>query len=185
MEAVKDPLNLARAFIRALDSSKKLRLVLVGDGTLRAALHRALDRSGVRERVWFAGERTDIPQILRGLDCFVLPSLAEGVSNTILEAMATRLAIVATRVGGNAELIEAGMTGLLVPPADSDALAQAMLHYAADPALARRYGRAARSVAEGRFSLARMVSDYGTLYERVLAAAGVPVPPATEALSSP
>src|SRR5688572_618043 len=101
MEAVKDPLNLARAFIRAVDSSKKLRLVLVGDGTLRAALDRALDRSGVRERVWFAGERTDIPQILRGLDCFVLPSLAEGVSNTILEAMATRLAIVATRVGGN------------------------------------------------------------------------------------
>jgi sugar transferase (PEP-CTERM/EpsH1 system associated) len=185
MEAVKDPLNLARAFVRAVDSSERLRLVLVGDGALREALHPVLDRSGVRERVWFAGERTDIPQILSGLDCFVLPSLAEGVSNTILEAMATRLAIVATRVGGNAELIESGMTGLLVPPANSEALAQAMLRYAADPALARRHGRAARRVAEARFSLARMVSDYCNLYERALAAAGVPIPPAAEALSPP
>jgi len=185
MAAVKDPLNLARAFVRAVDSSKKLRLVLVGDGALREALHAMLDRSGVRERVWFAGERADIAQILGGLDCFVLPSLAEGVSNTILEAMATRLAIVATRVGGNAELIESGTTGLLVPPADSEALAQAMLRYAADPALARRHGKAARRVAQGRFSLARMVSDYSSLYERALAAAGVPVPPAAEALSPP
>ena len=186
MEAVKDPLNLARAFVRALDHStaaKRLRLVLVGDGALREALHSALDREGVRDRVWFAGERADVAEILRGLDCFVLPSLAEGVSNTILEAMASGLPIVATRVGGNAELIESGMTGLLVPPANSDALAEGMLRYFSDPATARRHGRAARRVAETRFSLARMVTDYSSLYENALSAAGVAVPPAAEALS--
>jgi sugar transferase (PEP-CTERM/EpsH1 system associated) len=189
MEEVKDPLNLARAFVRALRHSaaaaQRMRLVLVGDGALREALHSVLERNGVRDRVWFAGERADIPEILRGLDCFVLPSCAEGVSNTILEAMATGLAIVATRVGGNPELIESGMTGLLVPPANSDALAEAVLSYFTDPGTARRHGRAARRVAETRFSLARMVSDYSKLYERALAAAGVPVPSAAEALSPP
>jgi sugar transferase (PEP-CTERM/EpsH1 system associated) len=189
MEAVKDPLNLARGFIRAVRlcpvEGKRLRLVLVGDGALRAEVGALLEASGLHERVWYAGERADVPEILRSLDCFVLPSLAEGVSNTILEAMATRLPIVATRVGGNAELIESGMTGLLVPPANSDALAHAMLRYFRDPAIARRHGRAARQVAESRFGLTRMVSDYTTLYERALTAAGVPVPPAAEALSSP
>jgi sugar transferase (PEP-CTERM/EpsH1 system associated) len=188
MEAVKDPLNLARAFVRALDHStatKRLRLVLVGDGALREALRGVLDSNQVRDRVWFAEERADVAEIMRGLDCFVLPSLAEGVSNTILEAMASGLPIVATRVGGNAELLESGMTGLLVPPANSDALAKAMLGYFSDPATARRHGRAARQVAERRFSLAGMVSDYSNLYERALAAAGVPVPSAAEALSPP
>jgi glycosyltransferase involved in cell wall biosynthesis len=189
MEAVKDPLNLARAFVRALEQSplaaQRLRLVLVGDGALREALRGVLDSNQVRDRVWFAEERADVAEIMRGLDCFVLPSLAEGVSNTILEAMASGLPIVATRVGGNAELIESGMTGLLVPPANSDALAEAMLGYFSDPATARRHGRAARQVAERRFSLARMVSDYSNVYERALAAAGVPVPSAAEALSPP
>ena len=120
---------------------------------------------------------------MRGLDCFVLPSLGEGISNTVLEAMATRLAIIATRVGGNAELIEPGMTGLLVPPGDRDALADALVRYSGDRAMARRHAKAARRVAQSRFSLARMVSDYCSLYETALAAAGVPLPPAAEALS--
>ncbi len=181
MEAIKDPLNLARAFVRALElqpaAANRLRLVLVGDGALRAEASAVLDRAGVRERVWFAGERADVPDVMRGLDCFVLPSLAEGVSNTILEAMASRLPVVATRVGGNAELVESGMTGVLVPPANSEALAEAMLGYFNDQPTARRHARAARRVAESRFSLARMSADYASLYERELAAAGVPVPP--------
>ena len=190
MEAIKDPLNLARAFVRALElqpsAAKQLRLILVGDGALREQVHAVLNRAGVRERVWFAGERDDVPEVMRGLDCFVLPSLAEGVSNTILEAMASRLPIVATRVGGNSELIEAGMTGTLVPPANSEALAQAMLGYFNDPATARRHAKAARHLAESRFSLARMTTDYANLYERALAAAGISVPPAgTESRDAP
>ena len=181
MEAIKDPLNLARAFMRALElqpaAASKLRLVLVGDGALRREVEALLSAAAVRDKVWFAGERDDVPEVMRGFDCFVLPSLAEGVSNTILEAMASRLPIVATRVGGNAELVESGMTGTLVPAANSDALAQAMLAYFNDSATARRHARAARRAAESRFSLARMAADYTRLYERELAAAGVPVPP--------
>jgi len=181
MEAIKDPLNLARAFVRALElqpaAAKQLRLILVGDGALRTEVGAVLDRAGVRERVWFAGERDDVPEVMRGLDCFVLPSLAEGVSNTILEAMASRLPIVATSVGGNSELIESGMTGTLVPPANSEALAAAMLGYFNEQPTARRHARAARHAAESRFSLVRMAADYASLYERSLAAAGIPVPP--------
>jgi glycosyltransferase involved in cell wall biosynthesis len=150
---------------------------------MRPAVERLVAQYGLGDRVWLAGERADVAEILRGLDCFVLPSLGEGISNTLLEAMATRLAVVATRVGGNAELIESGMTGLLVPPGDSDALADALVRYSSDRAMARRHAKAARRVAQSRFSLARMVNDYCSLYETALAAAGVPLPPAAEALS--
>ena len=181
MEAIKDPVNLARAFVRAHElepaSARHLRLVFVGDGAMRPEVRQVLERAGVLDRVWFAGERVDVPDIMRGLDCFVLPSLAEGVSNTILEAMASGLPVVATRVGGNSELIESGMTGTLVPPANSSALAQAMLGYFNDRMTARRHAKAAYRVVEARFSLTRMVADYVSVYERALAAVGSPVPP--------
>jgi sugar transferase (PEP-CTERM/EpsH1 system associated) len=184
MDPVKDLPNLLQGFARAAQSAaSRLRLVLVGDGPMRPAVERLVRENGVSELVWFAGERSDVAQLMRGLDCFVLPSLGEGISNTILEAMATRLPIVATRVGGNAELIESGMTGLLVPPRDSDALARALLRYSSDRALARRHAKAARRAAQARFSLARMVTDYCNLYETALAAAGVSLPPAAEALA--
>lgn len=182
MEAVKDPVNLAQAFIRTCAALRQARLVLVGEGSLRRELEILFEKHGVLERVWFAGERGDVADILRGLDCFVLPSLAEGICNTVLEAMASRLPIIATRVGGNAELIEPGLSGLLVPPAQPEALAAAILDYATDRAKARRHAKAARHAAETRFSLARMVRDYAGLYERTLGAAGVPLPPA-EALA--
>jgi sugar transferase (PEP-CTERM/EpsH1 system associated) len=188
MDAVKDPMNLARAFLRARELSpvaaKRLRLVLVGDGAERAKLAPLLEAPRVREQVWFAGERGDIADVMRGLDCFALPSRAEGVSNTILEAMASRLPIVATRVGGNAELIESGLSGLLVPPADPDALARALLTYFTERSTAGRHAKAARQVAEKRFSLTRMVADYSNLYERALAQAGIRVPAVEEALAS-
>jgi sugar transferase (PEP-CTERM/EpsH1 system associated) len=179
MDPVKDLPSLLRGFARATQrAASPLRLVLVGDGPMRQAVERLAEQHGVRERVWLAGERSDVAEIMRGLDCFILPSLGEGISNTILEAMATRLAIVATRVGGNAELIEPGMTGLLVPPGDSDALADALLRYSGDRAMARRHAKAARRVAENRFSLSRMVADYCSLYETALARAGIVLPPA-------
>lgn len=187
MDPVKDPLNLARAFLRARELSpaagKRMRLVLVGAGPEREALAALLGGPRVREHVWFAGERDDVPGVMRGLDCFVLPSRAEGVSNTILEAMASRLPVVATQAGGNAELIEHGMTGQLVPASDPEALARAMLTYFTERSTARRHAKAARRVAETRFSLARMVIDYATLYERALADAGIALPGPAEALA--
>jgi sugar transferase (PEP-CTERM/EpsH1 system associated) len=186
MDPVKDPLNLARAFLRARELSpaaaKRLRLVLVGEGAERAKLATLLATPRVQDHVWFAGERSDVAEIMRGLDCFALPSRAEGVSNTILEAMASRLPIVATRVGGNAELVESGMTGTLVPAADPDALAHALVTYFTERSTARRHAKAARQVAEKRFSLASMVDDYSNLYERELARAGIE--PAEQALAS-
>ena len=181
LEAIKDPLNFVRAFVRALKihpaAAEHMRLVVAGDGALRHEAESLLADAGVRELAWFAGECADVPQFMRGLDCFVLPSLAEGVSNTILEAMATRLPVVATKVGGNAELIEPGMTGALVRSANPDALAQAILAYFTDRATAHRHAKAAYRVALTRFSLAAMVAAYASVYERALGAAGVALPP--------
>ena len=117
---------------------------------------------------WLPGARDDVAQALRSFDAFVLPSLAEGISNTILEAMASGLPVIATRVGGNAELVDDGTTGTLVPSADAEALAQAMLRYARDPELARAQGRAGRARAERLFSLDAMVAQYTALYDRLL-----------------
>ena len=86
---------------------ERLRLVMVGDGPLRAEAQAVLDAAGVGDLAWLPGERADVPDVMRGLDCFVLPSLAEGISNTILEAMASGLPVLATAVGGNAELVVA------------------------------------------------------------------------------
>ncbi len=171
MQEVKDQVTLAKAFVRAVrrhPSGTRLRLVMVGDGPLRKRVDDVLGAAGLRELAWLPGERSDVPDILRGLDCFVLHSLAEGVSNTILEAMATGLPVVATRVGGNPELVEDGATGQLVPSADSEAMAMAILGYFDDPATARRHARAARQATVQRFSLDRMVRDYLSLYDALL-----------------
>lgn len=185
LEAVKDQTNLARAFVRALamspQAARRLRLVLVGDGPLRGEIESIVRAADAESLVWFAGERDDVPQVLRGFDCFVLPSLAEGISNTLLEAMASGLPVIATRVGANADLMEDGLSGRLVPRADPDALARELLAYLADPALARRHGRAGRQIVERRFSLDRMVGDYESLYRRLLAAHGILAAPAAAA----
>jgi glycosyltransferase involved in cell wall biosynthesis len=110
---------------------------------------------------------------MRGLHAFVLPSLAEGISNTILEAMASGLPVLATAVGGNADLVEQGVTGTLVPPADPQAMARALVALADDPARAAATGRAGRAAAEARFSLSAMVAAYCTVYDRALSSAGL------------
>ncbi|MGZ9075939.1 MAG: glycosyltransferase, partial [Burkholderiaceae bacterium] len=176
MDHVKDQSALARAFVLALrmhpGARDRMRLIMVGEGVLRADSERILVDGGARELAWFGGERDDIAGIMRGLDCFVLPSRGEGISNTILEAMACALPVVATRVGGNAELVEDGLTGRLVPAADPLALAQAILSYFESPPLARRQGRAARHRVEGTFSLDRMVDNYHRLYLAALRSGG-------------
>ena len=106
---------------------------------------------------------------MRGLDAYVLPSLGEGISNTILEAMATGLPVVATDVGGSPELVQPGLTGELVPSGDVEAMARAILRLCADRAVARAMGLAARRQAQQRFSLDAMVRAYGDLYRSELA----------------
>jgi sugar transferase (PEP-CTERM/EpsH1 system associated) len=178
MQAVKDQLTLVRAFIQALEiapsQSSRLRLVLVGDGPLRAQALALLEAARLSDLAWLPGERGDVAEILRGLDCFVLPSLAEGISNTILEAMACGLPVIATNVGGNPELVVAGETGRLVPAADPVSLARALLDLAADPGSARAMGRAGRSRAAAQFGLDVMVRRYRRLYEQMLPRAARP-----------
>jgi sugar transferase (PEP-CTERM/EpsH1 system associated) len=172
METVKDQINLARAFVRALElhpeARRRMRLVMIGDGALRSQVEAILTAAGVRDLAWLPGELSDIPRLLQGFDCFVLPSLAEGVSNTILEAMATALPVIATRVGANGELVQDGSTGQLVPASDSEALARAMIRYFTDPATATGDGQSGRQVVERRFSLDRMVDDYHRLYSELV-----------------
>ena len=170
MQPVKDQLALAHAFIMALKAEPalrtRLRLVMIGDGPLRGETQALLNQAGVGDLAWLPGQRDDISSILRGFDCFVLPSRGEGISNTILEAMATGLPVIATNVGGNAELVDTGQTGELVPAADAGAMAQKILAYARQPELARRVGRAGRARVERLFGLDTMVQHYKTLYDR-------------------
>jgi sugar transferase (PEP-CTERM/EpsH1 system associated) len=172
MEAVKDQATLARAFARAcsLDAgaADQMRLVIVGDGAERARVERILREAGCADRAWLPGARDDVASVLNGFDCFVLPSLAEGISNTILEAMATGLPVIASDVGGNPELVVHGVTGQLVPAGDVEALAEAMLALWRNRGAAGTLGRAARQAVERRFSLERMAADYARLYDGLL-----------------
>ncbi len=172
LDPVKDQTGLLRAFARVADDPRAL-LLIAGDGPCRAELEITVSALGLRGRVCLLGERNDVPRILAALDVFVLSSIGEGMSNTILEAMATGLAVVATRVGGNPELVVHGVTGLLVEPRSPDALAAAMRHYLEDPVPMARHGRAARELAQSEFSLERMVGAYEQLYGQLLRARGL------------
>jgi sugar transferase (PEP-CTERM/EpsH1 system associated) len=176
-DSVKDQVTLARAFVRVLqiDPSQRvrLRLIIVGDGPLRRQVQKILEQAGVADLTWLPGERGDIETIMRGFDCFVLPSLGEGISNTILEAMACGLPVIATNVGGNVELVQPGETGKLVAAADPEAMARQILAYARDPAAARRAGHAARARVERLFSLDAMLKRYVSLYDEQLGSAAL------------
>lgn len=176
MQTVKDQPTLARAFLRALELApglrSRLRLVMAGDGPLRQQVAALLEGAGAHELAWLPGERSDVPDVMRGLNCFVLPSLAEGISNTILEAMSSGLPVIATDVGGNAELVARGHSGEIVPAADIEAMAAALVLMASDPDRAAAMGREGRAEVERRFSLQAMVAAYQGLYDRLLERSG-------------
>lgn len=172
MEAVKDQMTLVRAFLYLLNADirarQRLRLLLIGDGSLRAAALELLRSAGAEWLAWLPGEREDVPAMMRALDIFVLPSLREGISNTILEAMASGLPVVATRVGGNPELIVNEVTGTLVPPADPVAMAEAIRTYLLYPQKGTIHGQAGRRRVESCFSMEAMVGGYLKVYDTAL-----------------
>lgn len=172
MQTVKAQPLLARAFVQMLREQPALRarvrLVLVGEGALRAECEAVLREGDALALAWLPGERSDVPDVMRGLDCFVLPSLAEGISNTILEAMSCALPVIATDVGGNADLVSHGVSGEIVPAGDVPALTHAMLRVAADSRAAAAAGRAGRGIVEARFSMAAMVAAYERVYDSLL-----------------
>jgi sugar transferase (PEP-CTERM/EpsH1 system associated) len=176
MAEVKDYPTLVRAFVRLLETEPawrdRIRLVILGDGPAREPCLRLLEEAGAAALAWLPGERRDVPALMQAFDVFVLPSLGEGISNTILEAMACGLPVIATRVGGNPELVEEGDTGTLVPPEDVDALATALAAYVRDPDRRREEGARARRRTEQRFSINAMVAGYLFAYDAAMAGAG-------------
>lgn len=176
MEQVKDQMTLARAFALLLEQRPELgaraRLVMIGEGRLRTEVRTYLQQRGLEHLVWLPGQRDDTAALLRAMDVFVLPSLAEGISNTILEAMASGRPVVATNVGGNAELVDHERTGVLVPRDDPAAMAEALGRYVEDGELRRMHGVNGRERALARFSLDGMVDQYMQVYDAVLAGVG-------------
>ena len=172
LAAVKDQICLVRAFAAVLRRhpgwDAHLRLVIVGDGPLRKDLEAAIRGERIGNLVWLAGDCDNVPDLLRMLDLFVLPSLGEGICNTILESMASGLPVIATRVGGNPELVDEGVTGSLVPPADPSALADAIEVYARDASVGRRHGEAGLAKVAARFRWDRCVDDYLSVYDELL-----------------
>jgi sugar transferase (PEP-CTERM/EpsH1 system associated) len=164
LDPVKDQAGLIVAFSGLAESGSNLILAVVGEGPSRLALEGEIRRRGLSDRVRLFGERGDVPTVLRALDVFVLPSRAEGMSNTILEAMATGLPVVATDVGGNPELVEPEVTGRLVPSGDPGALEAALRAYVTDSYLRSLQGKAGRERVLQHFSLDRMAQAHGDLY---------------------
>jgi sugar transferase (PEP-CTERM/EpsH1 system associated) len=174
----KDLANLVRAAAIAGREDPKLRVEAAGDGPCRAELVHLVGELGLEGRVSFLGEVRDVAGLLTRSAIFVLPSRSEGISLTLLEAMACGLPIVATRVGGTPEVVIDGQTGLLVPPRDPAALAHAVLQLRRDPDGARRMGEAGRRRVERDFGIHRMVGDYLALYLEVRNYRPQAVPPA-------
>jgi sugar transferase (PEP-CTERM/EpsH1 system associated) len=177
MHGVKDQATLCAAFVELCkqrpDLRPGLRLVMIGDGPLRATCAAMLEQAGLSAQAWLPGQRDDVPAIMQALDVFVLPSLAEGISNTILEAMACGLPVIATAVGGNAELVIDRETGALVPPAEPDGMARAMAQYADDGELRRSHGNAAEQRITEHFSMQRMLSAYDKVYQQLMERRGL------------
>jgi L-malate glycosyltransferase len=147
--------------------------MLAGDGVFRPEIERICDELKIRHSIRFLGVRNDVPALLALADVYVHPSLQEGYSNALLEAMAAGKAIVATTVGGNVEAISDGVTGLLVPPEDSAALERAMTRLLGDRQTAREMGERASRYVHERYEMNAMVRSYESVYTRLLAAKSV------------
>lgn len=164
LDPVKDQAGLVHAFARVRAATPDAMLVVAGDGPCGDDLRALVASLGLGDAVRLLGERSDVATVLASLDVFVLPSIAEGISNTVLEAMATGLPIVATRVGGTPELVEDGANGVLVHRQDQAALAGAIRAYLEDPHLRAVHGKSSRQRAVEHFSLGRMCATYADLY---------------------
>lgn len=175
MEEVKDQMTFARAFVAMVKQEPSLEqrvsLVMIGDGRMREAVTAFLREENLSNLAWLPGQRDDTAELLQAMDVFVLPSLAEGISNTILEAMASGRPVIATDVGGNGELVQDGHTGTLVSKADVEGLAEAMRRYVNDAELRSLHGDNGRKRAVSRFSLQGMVDQYLQVYDSVLSPA--------------
>ena len=168
LASVKNHRLLADAFIALCQSqpdlAPRLRLIIVGEGECRQALEQKITAAALSHQVWLAGNQQQIPAFMRLFNLFVLPSLAEGISNTVLEAFASGLPVIATDVGGNSELVENDKNGTLTPSDQINALVEVMAEYALNAEKITTQGINARQTAETQFSLTQMVDRYSAVY---------------------
>jgi glycosyltransferase involved in cell wall biosynthesis len=155
----------ASAVVREFPS---VRFVLIGDGEKRHSFEQQVAGLALEKNFLFLGRRADVPEILASCDIAVLPSRAEGLPNAVLEYMAAGLPAVVSSVGGNSELVQDGLTGLLVPPEDSAALSAALLKLLRDPNLAREIALSGHDCAVRNFGFERLVREVDALYSELL-----------------
>jgi glycosyltransferase involved in cell wall biosynthesis len=165
---VKNIDGLMRAATRVLERFPNAVFEIAGEGEQRAALEQLHTQLGLGDRFVLRGSVTDVPAFLRSIDLAVLPSHSEGMSNALLEYIAAGLPVVATDVGANAKLIEHGVSGLIVPPRDESALAEAVVRLLEDPSLAARFGAAARQRVEQDYSRDAMRRRFERFYQQLV-----------------
>jgi glycosyltransferase involved in cell wall biosynthesis len=163
---------LIAAALQVLQRHPEAEFWLVGDGSLRSQLQAQVEQSGVAAAVRFLGLRDNLPELLAAADMFVLPSLYEGLPLSVLEAMAMAKAVVATRVGGTPDVVDDGVTGLLIPPSDPQALAEAIERLLESPDLAARLAAAGAHRVRSSFSVTAVVDQIAARYTALLAQKG-------------
>jgi glycosyltransferase involved in cell wall biosynthesis len=187
LHPVKDHTTLLRGFAAVAAARPDVDLLLAGDGPLRPDLERLTAELGITGRVRFLGVRSDVPALLQASDLFALTSVSEAASLTLLEAMASGLAVVVTNVGGNPEIVRDRVEGLLVPRGDAAATTAAFLQLLDDPPKAAAMGAAGRARVEDRYQLQNTIDAYFALYQRVLGRIRIPRPepehPATNGMT--
>ena len=159
--------RLLQAFAQVVKQRPRTRLLLAGSGPLHDALAAQIGQLGLQDHALLLGEQSEVPALMEAADLVVLPSLREGLSNVVLEAMALGRAVLSTPVGGIPQAIDNGRHGVLVEPTDTDALARALLTLIDDPALRERLGRAAQHKVLEQYSPPAMVSAMLKEYSRV------------------
>jgi glycosyltransferase involved in cell wall biosynthesis len=169
----KGPLDFVEAARRAAAADPRLRFIVAGDGELRSEVARAVDAAGMSASFHLLGWREDVPELLAAMDIFLLTSLFEGLPRSVLQAMAASVPVVVTDTGGVTEVVRNGETGVLVPPSNPGAAAEALVVLARDPERRRRMAEAARSRLGDEFDIRRMVVELEALYEEILSEAGV------------
>jgi glycosyltransferase involved in cell wall biosynthesis len=163
---VKGHAQLVAAAGKVCHEMPRTIFLLVGDGQERPRIEQLVTNAGLQKNFMFLGRRRDIPELLACCDLFVLPSEAEAMPNALLEAMAAGLPVVATDVGGSREVIEDGISGLLVRPRDSEAMAAGIIRILQNPPLAAELARAGQERVRTRFSLDRLITQFEWLYQR-------------------
>lgn len=168
LNALKDHATAIRAIALLHARCPSARLILVGDGELRGDLERLVAELHVGHCVEFLGTRSDVPRLLQAADALLLSSISEGIPLTLVEAMLTRVPVVATRVGGVPEVIEDGVTGLLAAACDAQGLSQRLHTLALDRELAAQLAQHGESRSRDRFAEQSMLVAYASLYDRLL-----------------